>query len=237
MTSPPTGPDAPRPEADTDAVPGVPGDPTAESPPGEPRAPQGAASKRGEPSTTEVVPGSNSRTEVERGLVALIAEDGSARRAERLLGEQGKRISEKTLRNWRDNLYTARYLELRRTLQPRINAFKAEMHDQVATAASSLSLEMLERLQAEYSKLPLRDLPGAVRNVSTVAGIHSDKSVLIGAQDSGSQPMYSRSAAEIIGSLQAKAPHLFENGRLKVELQFGNKPDPASIEGTATEER
>ena len=234
MSPTPTNPDAPQPESDSSSVP----DSDASAVPGDTRVPQGAASKRAEPSTTEVVPGSNySSTEVERGLVALIAEDGSARRAERLLGEQGKRIKEKTLRNWLDNLYTTRYLELKRTLQPRMNAFKAEMHDQVATVASSLSLEMLERLQAEYSKLPLRDLPGAARNVSTVAGIHSDKNVLIRAQDSGSQPMYSRSAAEIIGSLQAKAPHLFENGRLKVELQFGNKPDPDSIEGTATEER
>ena len=31
----------------------------------------------------------------------------------------------------------------------------------------------LERLQAEYAKLPLRDLPGAARNVVTVACIET----------------------------------------------------------------
>jgi hypothetical protein len=45
-----------------------------------------------------------------------------------------------------------------------------------------------------------------------------------------------RSAKDILTSLRAKAPHLFENGRLTVELEYGNRPKPESIEGTATEQ-
>lgn len=213
---------------------GDPGDSLPSAVPGDTQPAQGGTGKRTR--TTEAVPGSNhGSAEIERGLVAVALEDGSTRRAERLLAEQGKRISESTLRRWRDDLYATRYLEIKRDTLSRLNAYKAEQHDALATKANELNHKILDRLEAEYQHLPVRDLPGAARNVSTVSGIHTDKSAVLRGQ--GLEPATAmRSPKDILNSLRAQAPHLFENGRLTVEWRR-SEPKPDAIEGTAEEQR
>ena len=191
----------------------------------------------------EVVPGSRfSSIEVDRGLVALALCDGSSRRAERLLTDQGQRISESTLRRWREDQYPDRYLELRAKALPRLNALAADRHAELATRASELNLRMLDRLDDVYEQIDPRDLAGAARNVATVAGIHEDKRALRDGQATGPHSP-TRSVADILHSLQGTAPGLFdENGTLKltrtetVEVETGPPTDDeTAIEGTATE--
>ena len=100
---------------------------------------------------------------------------------------------------------------------------------------------MLDRLEEVYEQIDPRDLPGAARNVATVAGIHEDKRALRDGQATGPHTP-TRSVADILHSLQATAPGLFdENGTLKltrtetVEVQAGRTDAEPAIEGTATE--
>jgi hypothetical protein len=221
MTTPTEPPAEP-----TAASQGDPGDLLPSAVPGDTQPAQGGTGKRTR--TTEAVPGSNhGSAEIERGLVAVALEDGSTRRAERLLAEQGKRISESTLRRWRDDLYATRYLEINRDILPRLNAYKAEQHDALATKANELNHRILDRLEAEYKDLPVRDLPGAARNVSTVSGIHSDKSVNIRAQDNGNAVTAGRNIKDILNALKEK--------KISVEVVFENQ-EPDAIEGTAEEQ-
>ena len=203
-------------------------------------ADSGMTNKPAELSQRAVVPGSRySSSEVDRGLVALALCDGSSRRAEKLLADQGERISESTLRRWREDQYADRYLELRAKALPRLNALAADRHAELATRASELNLRMLDRLDDVYEQIEPRDLPGAARNVATVAGIHEDKRALRDGQAIGPHSP-TRSVADILHSLQATAPGLFdEKGTLKltrtesVEVGAGHTDDEPAIEGIA----
>ena len=118
----------------------------------------GVTQKRG----GSVVRGSNYPSfEVDRGLAALALCDGSARRAERLLRDQGGPIAQTTLRRWKDDPYASRYLDVKRSLPPRLNALQAEQYDAMATKANSLNAKILDRLADVYEELSARDLPGA----------------------------------------------------------------------------
>lgn len=231
MTSTPTDPleDVPAVEAESSPESGVPAVPADAQPA------QSGTQKRAQLSQGEVVPGSRySSTEVDRALVAVAIEDGSTRRAERLLAEQGEPIGETTLRDWKNRLYPDRYLELQAKVLPRLNALAAERHAAIATQAGSLNGKILDRLEDVYDEIPVRDLPGAARNVATVAGIATDKAALLRGQGIEA-PTATRGVSDILNALRAKAPHLFENGRLTLEWRT-SEPEPEAIEGTATEQ-
>ena len=190
-----------------------------------PQKAQTGAQKRG----GEVVRGSNhSSSEVDRGLVALALSDGSARRAERLLREQGEPIAQTTLRRWKDDTYSGRYLDVKRSVLPRLNALQAEQYDAMATRANSLNVKLLDRLEDTYEELPPRDLPGAARNLATVAGIATDKATILRAQDTGLAAAGTRSIKDILSALEGKG--------VKLTVELGPDPQPDAIEGTAAEQ-
>jgi hypothetical protein len=95
--------------------------------------------------------------------------------------------------------------------------------------AGDLNAKMLDRLDEVYGKIDPRDLPGAVRNLATVAGIHEDKRALRDEQATGPH-IPTRSVKDILDALDGKG--------VKLTLDFGpsdgETPEPA-IEGTATE--
>ncbi len=118
-----------------------------------------------------------------------------------------------------------------------MDAYRADMHDQIVHKATNVTADILDRLAREYENLPVRDLPGAARNTETVAGIASDKSANLRARAlDPAAPM--RSAAEIVRSLQATG---FDPGKLRFTQTQTIEVDPESdrpdaIEGTATEQ-
>jgi hypothetical protein len=163
-----------------------------------PEWPEKAESRRGCPGRSRY-----SSTEVDRALVAVAIEDGSTKRAAKLLAEQGESIGETTLRDWKNRLYPDRYLELQVKVLPRLNALAAEHHAAIATQASSLNVKILDRLGDVYDQIPARDLPGAARNAETVAGIATDKAAFLRGQ--GTEPATpTRSVSDILNALRAK---------------------------------
>jgi hypothetical protein len=219
-----TNPDEPQPQS----VPGV----SAESLPEHTQAAPSGPGKRAELSQGEVVPGSRySSTEVDRALVAVAIEDGSTKRAARLLAKQGEPIGETTLRDWKNRLYPDRYLELQAKVLPRLNALAAEQHAAIATQASSLNVKILDRLEDVYEEIPVRDLPGAARNVATVAGIATDKAALLRGQGI-EQASPTRSVSDILNALRAKG---FDPSKLTLTQTVEVEGTDPAIEGTATE--
>src|SRR5215204_6978199 len=107
----------------------------------------------------EVVPNARYGAEdVDKGLVALALASGRAEVACRVLAKEGMNVTAKTLRNWRDNLYTDRYWELHRKVLPRLQARAAEGHAAIADAAVELNAKLLERLDKDADELPIRDV-------------------------------------------------------------------------------
>jgi hypothetical protein len=118
--------------------------------------------------------GQHTEPEVERGLVALALCDGNSKRATELLATQGLKIHPSTLRDWRDNR-SEDYSRVQALVLPRVKAQTAELHADFAKRAIEVNAKVLDKLEREYDEISPRELPGAVRNLSTTAGIHEDK--------------------------------------------------------------
>jgi hypothetical protein len=111
----------------------------------------------------------------ERGLVALALTSGNTRAAARTLTEQGLRVSHQTLGNWSKRNGGEEYERVRAQVLPRVRAYAAEKHMALADSMVELAGEMGKRLKLEHQDMPIRDVAGAIRNVSTAAGISTDK--------------------------------------------------------------
>lgn len=140
--------------------------------------------------------------DVDKGLVALALASGRGEVACRVLEKQGMRVTAKTLRNWRDNLYRDRYWEVQRKVLPRLQARAAENHAAIADAAVELNAKLLERLDKDADNLPIRDVAGAARNVATVGGIDRDKAAMLRGEPT--EIVEHRDAGEILRQLQAR---------------------------------
>jgi hypothetical protein len=171
--------------------------------------------------------------EIERGLVALALFSGNRRRASEALDQQGLSIPDSTLRDWRET-YSGWYTEVQRKTMPQIRELAAEQHSDLAQLEGGAARKLLDRLIAKYQDIPARDLPGAIRNLDVSAAVNRDKAAMLRGENPEAQSA-TRSVKDILGSLQAKAPHLFDNGRLTVEWRR-SEPEPDAIEGTATEQ-
>jgi hypothetical protein len=166
--------------------------------------------------------------------VALALYSGNRRRASKALSDQGFTVPASTLQDWQQRAPDA-YAKVKRNVMPQIRELAAEQHSELAQLEGEAGRKLLERLMAEYEEIPARDLPGAIRNLDVGAAVNRDKAAMPRGENTDT-PTPMRSVKDILNSLESKAPHLFENGRLRVELELGNRPRPEYIEGTATEQ-
>jgi hypothetical protein len=116
--------------------------------------------------------------EVERGLVALALFNGNSRRAAKALKGQGLSVGATTLRRWKDDLHPEKYRKLQQDTLPEIRERAAEMHTDLAEQEVRLSGRLVQDLGQRLERgeeLPIRDVPGAIRNLDTGAGINRDK--------------------------------------------------------------
>lgn len=111
---------------------------------------------------------------VERGLIALAYRNGSCTSASRFLAEDGLRIDRSTLREWRRR-HPERYEQIRADVAPQIKARAVEGHQGLIDRLMEAERVLVERMVAEANEIPIRDVPGAQRNVATSVGIHTDK--------------------------------------------------------------
>src|SRR6266403_559726 len=75
--------------------------------------------------------------EIERGLVAMALASGNARRAARMLEQQGLSVPHSTLYRWRLETFPDRYAEVRREILPRLRRELDRQHRELAVLGES----------------------------------------------------------------------------------------------------
>lgn len=137
-------------------------------------------------------------SEIERGLIELVACNGNARQAAANLDQDPsiRSIPYQTLTGWKSSVHANRYREIRAELLPQIREHAADEHMALVSASMAVETEFLEALKGKAADIPARDLPGAVRNLATGAAIHTEKAQLL-----NDQPTERRSI-DLAGTLQ-----------------------------------
>jgi hypothetical protein len=111
-------------------------------------------------------------------LTTLALYDGSAARAARKLEQIGQPVPRATLEDWRDHRRAEQYAKIRDETAPAIQRQIAAQWEDSARRAVQLQERALARVEEELPNIPPRDLPGALRNISTTAAISIDKVML-----------------------------------------------------------
>lgn len=110
-----------------------------------------------------------------RGLLALALAGGNARRASELCG-----VPESTLKRWRVQ-DAAEYERARIEVAPKLEAvILSDMREFVLEASRVKAVALQKTLEAlEADEIPKRDLPGALRNITTAEAISVDKIMVL----------------------------------------------------------
>jgi hypothetical protein len=175
------------------------------------------------------VPDLPKQVKIDRALEALALEGGNSRAAARYVKEHfGISVHHGTIGRWRRQ-HEDRYQELRAEALPRLAAEAAEIHRQAAQ--ENIEAEQKARRAAirKVKDIPARDLPGAVRNFATAAGIHADKAARL----NGDYPPavnVTVSLQETIKALIAKGARVVPPDELETERA---RQLPRSDEGDA----
>jgi len=126
-----------------------------------------------------------SEIDIEAGLLALAAHNGNSRKAAAFLaGQQGSQHDHTTLWEWKHR-YPERYQALRAEILPKIREQAADEHMDLAQKAMSAEAKVLARLDKEVDDLPVKELPGAARNMAVASAVHSEKAQLFNDQPTG----------------------------------------------------
>ena len=140
--------------------------------------------------------------EIEAGLTEVALSAGSVTLASQRLAERGIDISRKVLEQWKNRRHADRYARIREQQAAAIQRRVAAQHEDLAQRSVAVAIEALERLKQELPNIPARDLPGALRNIATTAGISSDKLMLLRERPLPVAPPQ-RSTGELIRALEA----------------------------------
>lgn len=114
--------------------------------------------------------------EVERALAAYVLAGDNGREANRALKAQGYPApSHSTIASWATGEHSDRYVLLRNELAPRVAERIAADAEAIARRLASLENSTIDRLEDELPNVPAKDLPGALRNLSTAKALQVDK--------------------------------------------------------------
>jgi hypothetical protein len=114
---------------------------------------------------------SYTEAEIRLGLTEVALCSGNTRLAAGRLKDAGKPIPRSTLEQWA-RTRPEQYEEVVREILPRVNEVVAAECISVARLAADAEVETLKRYHEVLPQLPARDVPGALRNVSTTKGIN-----------------------------------------------------------------
>ena len=118
---------------------------------------------------------SYTEAEIRLGLTEVALCSGNTRLAAGRLKDAGKPIPRSTLEQWA-RTRPEQYEEVVREILPRVNEVVAAECISVARLAADAEVETLKRYHEVLPQLPARDVPGALRNVSTTkASIFSER--------------------------------------------------------------
>lgn len=113
--------------------------------------------------------------QITTGLTVLALCGGDAARAEAQLAEQGTPVPKSTLKDWRETFHPERYREISHELAPRIEEQVVHLQREIATTASRAALKALALESERLDAGQVKDAAASARNLSTVAGIATDK--------------------------------------------------------------
>ena len=142
--------------------------------------------------------------QIETALTVLALCGGRARMAADQLAERHDLpIDESTLRWWRDKSHTDRYTQLAADQESKVRERVAAQCEQVMFAATAAELEALTQLRQAIARgdIPSRELPGAIRNLSTAKGINFDKAAA--ARDRPTAIVEYRAPDEVLSALKS----------------------------------
>jgi hypothetical protein len=140
--------------------------------------------------------------EIEVGLTEVALSAGSTTLASQRLAERGINISRSTLEQWKNRRHVDRHAWIRDEQAAAIQRRVAAQHEDLAQRSVAVAIKALERLEDELPNIPPRDLPGALRNIATTAGISSDKLMLLRERPLPVAPP-ERSLEQLVRSLEA----------------------------------
>jgi hypothetical protein len=147
--------------------------------------------------------------EIETGLVELAIWHGNSRQASRTLSDRGITIPYTTLDGWKKS-HADRMAELQAQIVPQVREKLAQQYEVIGMRAGELTLASMERLSDELGEIPVRDLAGAIRNLSTTGAIGIDKASLL--RGMPTEIRQTDSAEDILKRLAQKHPGMFVNG-------------------------
>lgn len=165
-----------------------------------------------------------SQEEIEDGLTALIAYDGSAYPAVRYLKQQGKRApSPPTLKQWSQTTHRQRYEELR-------EQFAAQREAQVANDWLDVSSAALQHVQTALEKEAKRletgkeeDPARAAANMAKIAALGVEKRLTL--QGRPTSIKETRTPEQVMAGLVAKYPNLFGLAEPVAEIEASAEDD------------
>jgi hypothetical protein len=147
--------------------------------------------------------------EIETGLAELAIWHGNAVQAARALKERGAEIPRTTLQEWKRS-HADRLAELEAQIVPQVREKLAQQYEVIGMRAGELTLASMERLGDELGEIPIRDLAGTIRNLTTSGAIGIDKASLL--RGMPTEIRQTDSAEEILKRLAQKHPGMFVDG-------------------------
>jgi hypothetical protein len=116
-------------------------------------------------------------TAIDQGLIYLARAYGKARKASRLMAQDGLQpIPASTLDHWKKVAHPERYEQLRAEWEKRRDLDAAERMDALVSRALDIEEEILEKTAEKVDKIDPRDLANAFKNLAIGSGVLQDKS-------------------------------------------------------------
>lgn len=136
-------------------------------------------------------------TQRQRAFLALALAGGNAARA-----AAGLDVGERSLQRWRRS-HAEEYERVRRELAPQLEAVAVSEAYERVLELGRLEALVAAKLEAavEAGEIPARDLPGALRNITTSKAINVDKILALSGRPT--QVVEHRSATDIVRRLAA----------------------------------
>ena len=160
--------------------------------------------------------------QIDYGLAVVALFAGSGEKASEELAKEGKPIPKSTLQAWK-NHPDGRYDRVCKLVQDKLADKIAARAESVAIAAADVELKILERIDQTYGSLDAKDLPGALRNVTTTKSLNVEK-VVNPFRGRPSHITETRDATQLLASLARKLGLAAET----VEGTATELPDPAA---------
>jgi hypothetical protein len=114
---------------------------------------------------------------IDQGLIYLARAYGKARKASRLMAEDGLQpVPPSTLDHWKKVAHPERYAQLRVEWEKRRDLDAAERMDALVSRALDIEEEILEKTAEKVDEIDPRDLANAFKNLAIGSGVLQDKS-------------------------------------------------------------